>query len=321
MTTPFALPPLPIPDPLRLHFQQLKTNLNLTPSFQNIISTRHAAVRSAFENLNPGIENTKVIGSVGRRTRIQPRPGEKFDIDIVVVLGDFTGWGTEGITSAAAIDNLYRTACSSDRYSAFEPTADAPTVTLFFGNEIHVELVPAYVDNVGRSHGGRPTPPIGRGYWVPGPNGWIHADYDFDAGVITQLNELSDQRLVPAIKMLKAVKRAHLPDFKSFALEILAARTIPMIIAGYKSVRQRAPTDSEMLLDFFLMAPGLLSEGLAMQGSNSPPILLTVPEQARAQRLFQAAVAYIQQIEHASSLATRVAGWRELFGDVFPASK
>ena len=71
------------------HFSKLKQNLEPNPSFDQTIQTRHAAVRSALENKGAAIKDTKLIGSLQRKTRIQPRIGEKFDIDILVVLGKF----------------------------------------------------------------------------------------------------------------------------------------------------------------------------------------------------------------------------------------
>ena len=61
------------------HFLKLKENLELSPSFDQIVQVRHSAVRSALENKAAAIRDTKLIGSLQRKTRIQPRQGEQFD--------------------------------------------------------------------------------------------------------------------------------------------------------------------------------------------------------------------------------------------------
>jgi Second Messenger Oligonucleotide or Dinucleotide Synthetase domain len=74
------------------HFLKLKTNLELTPSFDQVVQTRHAAVQSALENTGAAIREMKLIGSLQRQTRIQPRQNDPFDINILVVLGSFYNW-------------------------------------------------------------------------------------------------------------------------------------------------------------------------------------------------------------------------------------
>ena len=68
-------------------FLKLKSNLELNKTFDEIIQQRHNAVRSVLENNLSNIE-TKLIGSLQRKTRIQPRPEDGFDIDILVILDE-----------------------------------------------------------------------------------------------------------------------------------------------------------------------------------------------------------------------------------------
>src|SRR5436853_5605786 len=110
---------------MNAHFARLRQNLEPNPTFSDIIQTRHAAVRA---QLAP---DSHLIGSLQRRTRIQPLPGQPFDIDILAVLGSFASWTfVGGITAAAAIQYLLNKAQASDRYSVKNPTPDSPTVTL-----------------------------------------------------------------------------------------------------------------------------------------------------------------------------------------------
>ncbi len=76
-------------------FEILKSNIELSDSFQEIISTHHKAVRKCIERFDSNIE-TKLIGSLQRKTRIKPSEGDIFDIDILVILGGFREWGYSG---------------------------------------------------------------------------------------------------------------------------------------------------------------------------------------------------------------------------------
>src|SRR5262249_17323883 len=163
----------------------------------------------------------------------------------------------------------------SDRYAVKNPIADAPTVTLSFANEEKVELVPAYRDNVGQDWNGVAHSPKGRAYWVPnGTGAWMLSDYDYDAAYISKATERSDGYLVPAIKMLKAIKRRQFPQLKSFALEILAADKIPLLVA-YSKLQNFPITSPALLRDFFSLARQELANPIAISGSLSAPIRLS----------------------------------------------
>ncbi len=58
--------------------QNLKTKLELNPSFNTIIQQKHNAVRSVVENKISGAR-TKLIGSLQKNTRIQPKTDDLFD--------------------------------------------------------------------------------------------------------------------------------------------------------------------------------------------------------------------------------------------------
>lgn len=302
------------------YFDKFRSNLELNQSFQQKIAARHASVRSALENIGADIKETKLIGSLQRRTRIQPRPGDSFDIDILVVLGQFDRWvPLGGITSGQALDYVLGSVQESDRYSAKRPTSDAPTISLNFDDDTKVELVPAYVDNIGQGPQGEPTPPVGRGYWVPKTGGgWQHADYDFDADFVSRMNAVSTGRLVPAIKMLKAARRIHFPLFKSFGLEILAAYVIPAAV-GISNQKSNAVSDAQLMRAFFVMAGDLLAGPITVPYSNSPAILLNADDQAATKRLFSAIVSHIEETERLTSQQATADAWRLLFGDTFPS--
>ena len=102
-------------------FLQLKSNLELTPRFDELVQQRQNAVRDYLHNNHVGVVDTKLIGSVRRKTRIQPQSDGQFDIDILVVMGSFFNWlpvgASGGITPQRALSDLRRSVISSDRYS------------------------------------------------------------------------------------------------------------------------------------------------------------------------------------------------------------
>ena len=77
-------------------FEQFLSGLELDKSYQEIVEDRHAAVRDYLESRLPGVR-TQLIGSLQRRTRIDPLTGlQDFDIDILVELFSFERWALPG---------------------------------------------------------------------------------------------------------------------------------------------------------------------------------------------------------------------------------
>lgn len=300
------------------YFQQLRRNLELNESFEEIIKTRHTAVRSVLENNNPSIRDTKLIGSLKRQTRIQPRTEDSFDIDILVVLGEFVDWAAiGGISPSRALQEVHSSVQTSDRYSTKHPQQDAPTVSLQFADKVKVELVPAYIDNIGRTPAGTPVPPTGRGYWIPKNGRWEHADYDFDAEYMTEQNKKSDEYLVPSIKMLKALRRVYFPTLQSFPLEIIAAQIIPLVVRSRK-IQGQLIAYPDLLSIFFETAKNTLSTSLSIPGSNSPPVLIDNAGVQDIKASFDLVGAYISSINLMTSEGAKVDAWHVLFGDTFP---
>jgi hypothetical protein len=305
------------------HFLKLKQNLEPNPSFDQTVQARHAAVRSTLQNKGAAIKETKLIGSLQRKTRIQPRPDDQFDIDILVVLGEFNRWLTpgdpNGITPEIALNYVYTSVNQSDRYSAKNPKVDAPTIELQFRDNVKVELVPAYLDMIGQSPDGKMHSPIGRGYWIPKRGQWELADYDFEADYITNMNIASDGYLVPTIKMLKAMKRTRFPFIQSFPLEIIATRLIPFIVS-YKHENNQLITYPELIKLFCILAKKLITEPIQIPGSNSPMILLNPMTVQLLDKALSNIIDHIQTIEGATSDTYKAGAWRLLFGEAFPAT-
>lgn len=297
-------------------FQQLRSNLEPSETFQATIQQRHNAVRSAIENIF-GQADTKLIGSLQRRTRIRPGTGQPFDIDILVVLGEFHSWvPTGGVTPQMALDQVRRVVGSSDRYGAMGPVVDAPTVQFEYQDNVKVELVPAYRDRVGASPNGTPHQPVGRGYWIPKDGQWVHADYDHDAACVTSANTLTNGWLIPTIKMLKALRRLYIDQLPPFKVEVLAVQYLPNVIANLSAAN--ALSYPRIISGFFNVVEGPAMVPLRMPGSNSVPVALAPAD----------AVAVGARIRELRQYCTSALGlplyqqydaWRQLFGDAFPA--
>ncbi len=255
----------------------LKLNLELTQTFQDTISRQYKAVRGVIENNHADVKKVRLIGSVGRKTRIQPPPGSNadFDIDMLVVLGTFYNWVTDGsgISKEKAMESVEVAVKQAERYAKKNPERDNPTVTFSYENGVKVELVPAYIDNIGKSLSGLEHSPKGRAYWVPSRTGWQLADYDYEADEISKANAACGGLLIPTVKMLKAAKREHFPSMKSYHLEVIAVNLIPKLITEYEG--RRAKITYPLLAGAFLYR---LRDQLAATWGHSRQPIPDVPD-------------------------------------------
>src|SRR5579871_1462574 len=108
-------------------FKVFKSNLELNDTFNKTIQARHISARSIIENNYPGAE-TKLIGSLARQTRIQPRPGDDFDIDILVNVGEFHSWAApgQGLSADSAMSNFLNTVQKNERFAHRNPAPLKP---------------------------------------------------------------------------------------------------------------------------------------------------------------------------------------------------
>ncbi len=302
------------------YFLKLKSNLELDPTLAESVSTRHTAMRTYLQNHHPSFKDSKLIGSVARKTRIHPGSGKKFDIDILVIAGEFTAWvASGGVTPQAALDQLHSTVNESARYGDMNPFQDAPTVTVTYADEIQAQLVPAYIDMIGRDSAGRELGSIGRGYWVVKNGTWQMADYDYEAEYISKQNEASGGYLIPAIKMLKALKQRYFADMDSFPLEILATKNIPLSVVVKRS-NNVSVFYHDLLREFFADASAQLSAPIGIPGSKSTPIVFDPDKARQLSGTFVTIANYIRGINAAPQQGTKIEMWRELFPDHFPAT-
>lgn len=307
-------------------FNRVKTKLELNDTFSDTVSRQHNAVRGVVENNGQSVQDTKLIGSLHqlRQTRIQPRESDRFDIDVLVVLGAFYSWlrpgDPTGVTPAMAMNYVHSIMNNSPRYGAMAPQQDHPTITFEYANNVKVELVPAYKDNIGHSPNGVQHQPTGRAYWIPNSGGgWDLADYDYEAQYISGVNQQTGGLFIPTVKMLKAIKREHFPSMKSFHLEVIAALTIPGIMA-YHRQHGTVTTYPALIASFLNMLDSYVANPQRIPGSNSPAFQVDPMAQLEiAQKL----PALKQQSRNAllvGSDSDKHTHWRGVFGEVFPLS-
>jgi len=298
------------------HFQKLKSNLELGDSLSSSISTRHNALRNYLESNHPNFKDSKLIGSLQRKTRIHPKKDGQIDIDILVIVGECHNWTNEGISTYHAMEGLHNTVNESSRYGDLNPEEDQPAITLTYSDNIQTELVPAYIDMVGIDPSGNDLGNKGRGYWVPKNGLWEMADYDYEAEYITQKNGSSSGKLVPTIKILKAIKNIHFQNLSSFALEILASDIIPSSVEIRKA-NNYSIFYPYLLLDFFSQAQEKIIHPLKIPGSKSAPIVLSQEDIKSLLDIFKKISQYITANIN-SPKGEQIKAWRTLCGDHFP---
>jgi hypothetical protein len=301
-------------------FQSLKGNLEPSQTFDAKISQHHNAVRGVVQNSHPGTD-TKLIGSLARKTRIQPRDQDTFDIDILVILGTFNNWvSVGGITPQQATSTVHAILDETTRYGSMAPQIDEPTVSFTYpSDKVKVELVPCYRDNIGRRPDGTAHFPIGRGYWVAKNGTWELVDYDHEIDHISQANSANAGDLVPFVKLLKALRRVYFPQLTSFALELIAAETLPIL--KQNAIDQGVTlTWPQLITDFFTWTGGHLMRPIQAPGSNSTPIVLDQSIRTSTLQSFTTLGEYCQTISGLDTERAQLEGWKRLYGDFIPLS-
>jgi len=292
-------------------FNEFKSRLELNETLQNAVTTHHEAIREWVESYNSNIK-TQLIGSLQRKTRIHPRINDIFDIDILVILGEFHKQvDSGGIIPTQALDKLESIVKEHGTYRKLGVETDSPAVVFEYRDGVKVELIPAWRDFI--------YEPQGRGYRVPKRNMWVSADYDYDADYVSKKNDESDGWLIPTIKMLKAAKRNLFPEMKSYHLEVLATNIIPEIVSYYKSQRYQISYPS-IIFSFFLLAKNEILKSSKILGSKSPDAgsYMNSFQRNELAEIFKKISNFCQSL---ISLDGRKAieGWQKIFGEPFPS--
>lgn len=295
-------------------FNEFRSRLELSNSFQERVTTHHNAIRHWIESYDSTTE-TKLIGSLQRKSRIQPLPTDIFDMDILVILGNFHSWAPpgQGISHTDALNRLDEIMREHEGYEKMDPEKDFPTVIINYADGTRAELVPAYRDYIAD------TPPKGRGYWIPKRDRWVLADYDYDAEYISSRNRETKGYLIPTIKMLKAAKRNLFPEMKSYHLEVLGTEIIPSMISYLNHERYQISYPT-LVYSFFLIGKDQIMEPAKIPQSKSPradEYLANSRKRELATKL-QKTTNYCGSFVRSDGKET-IEAWKNLFGDPFPS--
>jgi len=294
-------------------FSEFKSRLELNDTLQEAVTTHHKAIRDWIESYESNIK-TELIGSLQRKTRIQPRVNDTFDIDILVILGNFYPWrpGSRVVSPSEVLNKLDEIMREHEGYEKMDPEKDFPTVIIHYADGTKTELVPSYQDFI--------SEPKGRGYYIPKSyNEWGIADYDYDAEYISNKNKESEGWLIPTIKMLKAAKRNLFPEMKSYHLEVLATSIIPLLVTYYKSQNFQLSFPS-LVYGFFFIAKDEVLKSCSIEGSKSPDasVYMGYYQKLNLANTFSKIANYCKSIIKLDG-RDGIEGWRELFGEPFPS--
>ena len=292
-------------------FNEFKSRLELSKTLQEAITTHHEAIRKWIESYDPNIK-TKLIGSLQRKTRIQPRADDTFDIDILVIFGSFYRWGTRVVYPNEVLNKLDEIMREHEGYEKMNPEKDFPTVIIHYADGTKAELVPAYQDFINE--------PKGRGYYIPKSyNEWGIADYDYDAEYISNKNKETEGWLIPTIKMLKAAKRNLFPKMKSYHLEVLTTSIIPLLVKCCQN-QNLQPSFPILVYGFFEIAKNEVLKPCRISNSKSPDAsayMKNFQKQELAVK-FKEIANYCKNLIQLDGREA-IEGWRELFGEPFPS--
>jgi SMODS domain-containing protein len=303
-------------------FLELLTRIELNPARVTLASQRYNAVKTTIENALPG-KTVSQIGSFQRKTKIKPADlGDALDIDAVVSFGRFykyAGAGESGTTPSNALEIVRRALISNRTYHVMTPQTDHPVVILEYADDMKIELTPAFAD----ATGARPHPGSSIDCYIAGSasGDWKPSDYDFDAAMISSLNGMTKQRLVPTIKMVKTYFRNIEMPLKSFHTELLVATTVPAIIAEWDAKNYSYGYEF-ILAQFLRVASQALTNPVQLPGSYTSPVNshLTQVHLAGLGTYLSGRADEAWRLAKLEDKTQALAGWRPFFGEPFPAN-
>jgi Second Messenger Oligonucleotide or Dinucleotide Synthetase domain len=302
-------------------FRELLRRIELNESRVALASQRYSAVKATIESALPG-KSIRQVGSFQRKTKIRPADlSDRLDVDAVVSFGHFYQYAasnTDGVTPSKALDIVRRALGSNQIYRVMPQQLDHPIVRLEYADQMAIELIPAYEDHTGQF----PRPAGQPACYIVGTSSgsWRAADYDYDAQTISTLNASSDTKLVPTIKLVKAYLRNATVPLKSFHTEILVANIIPSTITDWRA-KHYSYGYHHLLATFLSQASRAVTTPVTLQGSYSPPTNSGLSQSTLASvgTFLAARAEFAWKLCADTSLGSALAGWREFFGDGFPA--
>ena len=305
---------------IREAFEELLRRLELDPTRVARASQRYGSVKNLIETSLTG-KMVAQVGSFQRKTKIRPsNPHDSLDVDAIVCFGDAHRWVTDGtgLSPSTALETIRRALASDKTYRLMEPKSDAPTVVLEYADGFKIELIPCFRDKTGTY----PRPEGPACYLVgKASGGWVASDYDYDANVITGINQAGKIRgaLVPSIKMIKAFLRDLNLGLRSFHVEILVALVVPTAIADWES--RNLKWGYQHVLAYFLSSVGARMSGPAnLPGSYSVPVdsgLSGLDLMTKGVILGELGKTAWQLCERKDSFGA-FDGWGKFFGEPFP---
>jgi predicted nucleotidyltransferase len=200
-------------------FTELKHNLEITPTEQNLAKARHEAIRD-FVRSHWDLADDFLTGSYRRDTKTKKLK----DIDIFVVLdadGSQAGFRDQAPSQVInALEALLRREWSA-------AACDGMAVVIPYGPDdevMSIDVVPAF-----KRKGG--------GYYIPDPSAgaWIATNPKRHHELSIAKNADCDGKFVPFVKMVKGINRElGEPVSPSFLLEVMAQSLVKPPIGRYQ---------------------------------------------------------------------------------------
>ncbi len=287
---------------IKLSFEQLKSNLEITGLQKETVSTRQSNIREVLES-GVDVLETFLTGSYSRNTMIAPL--SEADIDIFVVLDSkyYYHYNGQNGGQAGLLDFVKRVLRKT-----YTRTPDISRS----GQAVSIQFTDFVVDVVPSFHR------KGGGYLIPNSitQSWISTDPKKHVELSSAANIAHDGNYVPLVKMIKAWNKSHSSFFRSFHLETLALEILDGVtISDFPSGVRYYFNNGITLIDKKNLDPAGYGGDVGSY-LNSREIIQEAVD--RFQRAFELA-SKAESFGKEGYVESAVAKWRTLFGDYFPA--
>lgn len=196
------------------YFNELLSNLNLTPQEIDQISKKHLSLRERLRELLP-ITDDFLTGSYPRNTIIRPIGQNKFDVDFFLVFSNDT-FGAYELPKLLEVVKLALEKVRDEDSDIVSIKQQNRSIGVEYRGNFQIDVVPAIEidkDRLYKIYDKRTRQPIDS-------NPLLHGKHLSEVNRNTESNSI--RRLVPTIKLLKSWKREKCDYVKSFHLELLA---------------------------------------------------------------------------------------------------
>jgi SMODS domain-containing protein len=272
-------------------FDNLKSNLEITPAESELAQSRHQLIRDHIESSWQLLDHF-LTGSYARHTKTKKLK----DVDIFAVIDPKGPQGHlargTGTAAVAALKALLAT-----RWTDLE--TDEHVVTINYGGEdvASYEIAAAF-------------PRTGGGFRIPAGAGWMDTDPNEHAKMVTAKNEKCREQFVPFVKMVKGINReANEPVEPPFLLEAMGLNLVLEPFGRYR----------DEIRFFLASAADRMTDNWADPAGLGPNINAKTPlarrtEVATIVRRWQAIAEQALLLENEGKERAAVEKWRELFG-------